>query len=139
MSFEESLKSVSLDADSSLAGYTGVAGQPGGASPHYGKALFRFVKVTGAKQVGRVDANTDRCVGVCQNKPQEVGSPATVAISGITNILSGAAIAAGRPITSDSQGRAVDATGVNGAVVYGESVDAVAGAGHLIPVLLKVS
>lgn len=138
MSFEESLKSISLDADASLAGYTGVSGMPGAADPHYGKALFRFVKVTAALTVGRVSANTDRAVGVCQNKPQTVGAPVTVAFGGVSNLIAGAAVPAGRPITSDSQGRAVDASGVAGAVVYGESLDAAAGAGHLLPVLLKV-
>ena len=36
MSYEESLRSVSFNADSSLAVYTGVPNQPGSAKPHYG-------------------------------------------------------------------------------------------------------
>lgn len=136
MAYEEILKSISLDADASLAGYTGVSGTPGAADPHYGKAMFRFVKITGVNKVGRVSANTDAVIGVCQNKPQVEGQAATVAIFGVSMMIAGGAITAGDAITSDGEGRAVDAAG--GGDVFGVALGEAAAAGHLLPVLLQV-
>ena len=51
MSYEESLRSVSFDADASIGIYTGPPGLPGSPSPH-GAKQYHFVKVTGANQVG---------------------------------------------------------------------------------------
>lgn len=109
MAYEESLRSISLNADASLATYTGVPGQPGSADPNYGK-IYRFVKVTGANQVGLVTSVNDTAIGVIQNKPQVTGQSATVAIRGVSNLTSGAAIAAGAKLTTDSTGRATTAT-----------------------------
>src|SRR4051812_17837649 len=139
MSYDETLKSVSLDADSSLAGYTGISGQPGAADPNYGKALFRFVKLTAAHTVGRAAANTDVVIGVCQNKPQVVGQAATVAIFGITNVIAGAAVPAMSKVTADSQGRGIVDPATGGSKTYGIAIEAAAGAGHLFPVLLRLN
>ena len=76
MAYEESLRSITLNADSSLGIYTGVPGQPGSPDPHGGKQ-YHFVKVTGVHQVGLADA-TAAVVGVLQNKPQGTGQAATV-------------------------------------------------------------
>ena len=62
MAYEESLRSITLNADSSLGIYTGVPGQPGSPDPHGGKQ-YHFVKVTGVHQVGLADA-TANVVGV---------------------------------------------------------------------------
>lgn len=138
MAYEETLTSISLDADASLAAQTGVAGTPGAASPHAGPALFRFVKLTGAHRCGRAAAGTDDVVGVCQNKPQVVGGATTVAIAGVTMMTAGAAIAATDKISSDAQGRAVPLAGAGaGAVQFGVAIDAAAAAGHLFPMLIK--
>lgn len=139
MAYEESLKSISLDADASLAAQTGISGTPGAANPHYGPALFRFVKVTGAHRCGRAAAQTDDVIGVCQNKPQVVGGATTVAFSGVTMMMAGAAVAAADKISSDNQGRGVPLGGAGaGALQYGVAVDAAAAAGHLFPMLIKV-
>ena len=130
MSYEESLKSISLDADASLGIYTGVPGQPGSASPNSGKQ-YTFVKITGAHQVGLCTAATQRAVGILQNKPQRPGAAATVGIFGVSNITAGGVIAAGDLVASDASGRAVtDAT--NG---KWQALAPAAGAGELIPVL----
>lgn len=130
MSYEESLKSISLDADASLGIYTGVPGQPGSAVPNSGRQ-YRFVKITGAHQVGLCTAATDRSVGIMQNKPQRPGAAATVGIFGVSNVTAGGAIPAGSLVAPDAQGRAVvDAT--NG---KWQAIGIAAGAGELIPVL----
>jgi len=107
MAYEETLKSVSLDADSSIAIYTGISGQPGAASPNSGKQ-FHWVKVTGAHQVGLAVAAANEIVaGVLQNKPQVVGEAATVAIFGISMCEAGGTVAAGAGAKVDNTGRVV--------------------------------
>ena len=136
MSYEESLRSISLDADASLAVYTGVPGIPGSTDPNYG-LMYRFVKVTGSHTVGLTTADTDIAIGVMQNKPQVTGQAATVAIRGVSNVISGAAVAAGALVSTDSTGRGItfDGTGV----VYGVAIESCAGANQLVPVLLRVN
>jgi hypothetical protein len=46
-------------------------------------------------------------VGVLQNKPQRPGAAATVGFHGITNLMAGAAVAAGREVIPDATGRFV--------------------------------
>lgn len=137
MSYEESLRSVSLDADASLAAYTGVPGATGSADPNYGKQ-YRFVKVTGAHQVGLVDDPTDLAIGVMQNKPQVAGQAATVAIRGITNVISGGAVDAGDEVSADATGRGITADGVDD-LVYGIALAATTAENQLFPVLLRVN
>lgn len=133
MSFDESLRSVTLNADATLALYTGVPGQPGSPSPHGGK-IYRFVKVTGSVQVGIATAVAD-VIGVVQNKPQATGAAATVAISGISNVVVDTLpIAAGDNIAPTATGGAVKAT----AGSCGVALKSASTVGELIPVLLKV-
>jgi hypothetical protein len=112
MSYEESLRSISLDADASVGIYTGVPNQPGSAVPNYGK-MYCFVKVTGAHQVGLCTAATDVAVGILQNKPQRPGAAATVGFSGVSNLIAAGSISAGNLVASNNAGRAV-ADAVNG-------------------------
>lgn len=135
MSYEESLKSISLNADASLAVYTGVPGLPGAPGVNYGKQ-YRFVKVTGLHQVGLCTAATDEAIGVMQNKPQVTGQAATVAIFGVSNVMASAAITAGALVTADAEGRAVTTT--TAADVLGVALGDASGANVLVPVLLRV-
>ena len=138
MAYEESLRSISLDADSSLATYTGVPGLPGSADPNYAKQ-YSFVKVTGAHQVGLATANTDLVVGVLQNKPQVNGQAATVAIRGVSNVIVGTGgVTAGDKISSDSNGHAVTTPGTGSPIVLGIALNTAA-AGSMVPVLLRVN
>jgi len=134
MAYEESLRSISLDADASLAGYTGVPGTPGSAEPNYGKQ-YTFVKITGAHQVGLATAATDAVVGVLQNKPQRLGQAATVGIRGITNVIASAAINAGDLVTSTATGTAVQSA----TNTLGIAITSAAGPGQLLSVLLRVN
>jgi hypothetical protein len=133
MAYEESLKSISLNADSSLAVFTGVPSTPGSADPNYGKQ-YTFVKVTGAHQVGAVDGVDDPTVGVLQNKPQVEGQAATVGIFGVSNVIAGAAVVAGVNVQSDTSGRAIT---LAAGTAVGVALSAAAGAGELISVLLR--
>ena len=134
MAYEESLRSVSYDADATLAVWTSVPGQPGSASPHGGKQ-YHFVKITGAHTVGLADADDTTVVGVMQNKPQVTGQAATVAIAGITKVVADVALAAGDTVKVSADGQAAK-TGSGpsvGTVVLG------AGAGELASVQLTLS
>lgn len=131
MSYEEHLKSISLNADATLGIYTGVPGQPGSAVPNSGMQ-YRFVKVTGAHQVGLATAAGDVVIGVMQNKPQKPGQAATVGFTGVTNVIAGAAISAGASLVSDANGRAVPvgATPSGGKKLI--AIGIAAGAGELV-------
>ena len=134
MAFEEIVHSISLAADSSIAKYTGVPGQPGSAQPNSG-FQYRFVKVTGKTQCGLCTAAGDPAIGILQSKPQMEGQAATVALGGVSFAQAGAAVAAGDLVTSDATGQAVKAT--DAATARGVALTASANAGELISVLLK--
>ncbi|CAB4194564.1 hypothetical protein UFOVP1264_19 [uncultured Caudovirales phage] len=145
MAFEEGLKSITLNADSSIGSYTGVPGLPGSADPNNGKQ-YCFVKVTGAKTAGLAVLATDNVIGVLQNKPQKTGAAATVGIFGVSFVVTGAGvsstnIAAGDKVVSDTAGAAVKWTADSSytttpKVVCGVALAASSVAGELIPVLL---
>ena len=137
MAYEESLRSITLNADSSLAVYTGVPNQPGSASPNGGKQ-YHFVKVTGAHQVGIADGNDTTIIGVMQNKPQNTGNAATVAIRGVSKVVSDKAIAAGALVYCSADGQATDSSAGGGSIV-GVALSTTANAGELVSVLLATS
>ena len=139
MAYDEVLDCISLNADSSLAGYTGISGTPGAASPNYGKAQYRFVKLVGARACGRATTGTGetaKIIGVCQSKPTVVGQESTIAIRGISQVLAGAAFAAGTLVTVDSTGRAV--TTVAAGDVVGIAIEASTQADAVTSVLLRL-
>jgi hypothetical protein len=133
MAYEESLRSITLNADSSLGIYTGVPGQPGSPDPHGGKQ-YHFVKVTGVHQVGLADA-TNAIVGVMQNKPQGSGQAATVAIAGVSKVVSDVAVTAGAAIKVSADGQAA-ITGTGPTV--GIALSTTANPGELVNVLLTI-
>lgn len=133
MAYEESLRSITLNADSSLGIYTGVPGQPGSPDPHGGKQ-YHFVKVTGVHQVG-IAAATGSVVGVLQNKPQGAGHAATVGFHGVSKVVSDVPLTAGDPIYSSADGQAAK-TGTG--PVVGVALSTTANAGELVNVLLTI-
>ena len=138
MAYEEILKSITLDADSSLAVWTSVPGQPGSADPNGGKQYY-FVKVTGSNTCGLADGDANEIVvGVLQNKPQVTGAAATVAISGVSLVTAGGNVNAAAAVKNDGTGKAVAATlPADAALVLGIALKSGA-SGELIPVLLTV-
>lgn len=133
MSYSETQKRISLDADASIGIYTGISGMPGSASPNYGKQ-FCFVKVTGSHQAGLGTAATDAVVGVLQNKPQHVGNASEVAISGVSLIQVGTGgLNPGDRVTSDANGKGI--TAASGTAAFGIAIEAGV-AGAVTPVLL---
>jgi len=95
---------------------------------------FKFVKVTATNAVNICTAGTDFAIGVLQNKPLS-GVAAEVETQGTTKVVAGAAVAAGMGVMPDASGRAVTATATN--KVQGISLEAAAGAGEIITVLLR--
>jgi hypothetical protein len=137
--YDESIRSITLDADASLAVYTGVPGLPGSANPNNGKQ-YCFVKVTGAHQCGLADGDANEIViGVLQNKPQVTGAACTVALRGVSLVEAGDTVTAGQAIKVETTtGNGVAATlPADAALVVGVAVGGAA-AGQLMPVLLKV-
>lgn len=132
--YEETLRNISLDADASIAQYTGISGMPGSASPNYGHQ-FSWVKVTGDHTAGLcTQAANEVPLGVLQNKPQKLGTAATVAIAGVSNIIAGTGgFAAGGRVKPDANGHAVAAA--TGDLSYGVAI-AAAVAGSVGPVFL---
>jgi Uncharacterized conserved protein (DUF2190) len=134
MAYEETLKSFTLNADSSIGIYTGVPGVPGSTQPNNGHQ-YKFIKITGAHQCGLLAAVTEKAVGVLQNKPQGVGHAATVGFFGISKVRAAKAIAAGAPVYSTAAGLATDAS-AGGALQQGIAILAAGAADDLLPVLL---
>jgi len=133
MAYEESLRSITLNADATIGIYTGVPGQPGSADPHGGKQ-YHFVKVTGVHQCGLGDG-TGPCIGVLQNKPQGVGQAATVGYHGVSKVVSDAPITAGAKIQVSADGQA---TSAGATAIVGIARSTTANAGELVNVLLTV-
>jgi hypothetical protein len=107
MAYEELLREITLEADSSIAVYTGPPGVTGSANPNGGHQ-YKFVKVTGARTAGlAVAAANERVIGVLQNKPQNTGEAATVAVDGVSKVLAGGAITAGSGVKVNASGLAV--------------------------------
>lgn len=108
MAYEELLRSITLEADSSIAVYTGPPGVTGSASPNGGKQYY-FVKATGARTAGLATAAAnERVLGVLQNKPQYTGEAATVAVDGVSKVEAGGSITAGTGVkVQTTTGKAV--------------------------------
>jgi hypothetical protein len=142
MAYEEAIRSITLKANSTVAAFTGVPGQPGSADPNGGKQYY-FVKATStAGTCGLADATANELVlGVLQNKPQYDTQAATVAIRGVSKVVAGTGgVAAGDAIKVDGT---IDGTGVtatlpaDAALVVGIALGA-ASAGALFPCLLRI-
>ena len=134
MAYEESLRSITLNADASLGIYTGVPGQPGSPDPH-GAKQYHFVKVTGVHQVGLAGAADTSVVGVLQNKPQGTGHAATVGYHGVSKVVSDVAITAGDAIKVSADGQAAKA---GAGPTVGIALNTTANPGELVSVLLLI-
>ena len=117
MSSMENLQTISLDAAADLSA-----------------KQYTFVKASGVNGVAANVLATTLSIGILQNEPPS-GSPATVAIAGVSKVLAGAAVTAGDQVMSDTSGRAITATG-SGAYVLGVALETAANANEVIRVLI---
>jgi hypothetical protein len=135
MAYDETQRRISLDSDASIGIRTGPPGMPGSLDPNGGKQYY-FVKVTGEHLAGLVSAAGGASIGVLQNKPQNVGEAASIAISGVSYVVAGATLVGGDPVMSGADGRANKWVTTNtqvGTCILG------AGAGQLAAVLLQMN
>lgn len=141
--YDESLRTITLNAAASLAVFTGAPGTPGAANGvNVAGNQYRAVVVSGARQAGRADANTanGKVVGILQTKPQNPGDAATIGFSGVSRVKVSTNISAGQVVyaNTDGTGANVGANigGVN--VVLGIALDTSTVNGSLVPVLLQL-
>lgn len=138
MAYEEAVRSISLNADNSVAVLTGVPGTPGMPTGTASAGnQYKAVKVTGAHQVGLASAVTDSIVGILQNKPQNAGNAATVAIRGVSKVRVSTTVTAGNPVYLAADGRG-SSTQATGAIKLGVALDTATAADTLVPVLLQL-
>jgi hypothetical protein len=138
VAYEESVRSITLNADATLAVYTGVPGAPGSPNDNAGKQ-YRGVKVTGVHQVGVASAATDAVVGIVQNKPQATGHAATVAIRGVSKVRMATTITAGAVVYLAADGRGTSAGTPGTTTELGLALTTGSAADELVPVLLRVN
>jgi len=116
MAYEQNLHNVGVPASADLS-----------ASQY----CLVVVNANGQLALPAAQAVTD---GVLQDKPNGQGVEGEVAILGVTKLVTGAAVAAGDPLTPNASGQAV--TAAAGQFVRARALAASAGAGVIIPALL---
>ena len=140
-SYDESVRSITLNADSTLAIATGAPGLPGSLT---GNAVagnqYRAIVVSGARQAGLANASASPA-GVLQTKPQAAGNAATIAIGGVSKVKVSTNIVAGATVFCNTDGTGANVSANVGGVtaVLGIALDTSTVAGALVPVLLKLS
>lgn len=95
---------------------------------------YHFVYISAANTVNVAGANAKTC-GILQNKPDAANKAALVRIMGTSKLIAGEAIAAGKYITSKSDGHGEVADAAN-EHVGAYALEAAAAAGDEIEVLL---
>lgn len=137
-SYEESLRTITLNADSTLAVATGAPGVPGSATgANAAGNQYRAVMVTGVRQGGLANAVTSPVVGILQNKPQHAGDAATIGVRGISKVKASTNVTAGALVYLAADGTASNSN-ANSALALGVALDSTTTAGSLIPVLLRL-
>lgn len=133
MAYEESLRSITLTSDNTLAVRTGVSNAPGSPVDNAGNQ-YRFVTLKGEHLVGRAAA-ADVALGVLQNKPQVPSEAATVGIRGVSKVRVAGPIVAGRGVAVSADGRGTDAAPAG---APGIALSSATEADELISVLLRL-
>ena len=113
-------------------GITGVT-----ASANLTGSQFLFASIDGEKAVG-VAGNGVSADGVIQNKPDAWQAFALAMAGDTSNVLAGAAVAAGDEVMSNASGEGITLAG-SGSVSQGKCLTAVANAGELMTVQLSTS
>ncbi len=118
MSYEEALKTISVEASTDLS-----------ANQYY------MVDVDANGQLVLAGAGT-KMIGVLQDKPAATGRVGAVGIDGVSKVSASAAIAAGARVASTAGGQAV--TAVSGNYSLGEAMEAATAAGDIIAVKIDI-
>lgn len=136
-SYDESLRSITLNADSTLAVFTGAPGLPGSANgANVAGNQYRAVVISGARQGGLSNANNGRVVGILQNKPQAAGNAATVGFSGVSKVMTATNINAGQLVYAEAAGKGSNSNASG--LLIGTALETSTVAGSLVPVLLQL-
>lgn len=116
MGYNESLKTISV-----------------GANGDQSSNQYKFVAM-GASGFALQSTNGGVCLGVLLDKPAATGRPGRIAISGVVQVLAGAAIAKGAKVQSNSSGLAV--TAAYSGYIMGEAMQAATASGDRISIKL---
>lgn len=136
--YDESLRSITLNADATLAKFTGAPGLPGSATgANVAGNQYRAVVVTGARQAGLSNANNGKIVGILQTKPQAAGNAATVGFSGVSKVMTATNITAGQLVYAEATGKGSNSNASG--LLIGTALETSTVAGSLVPVLLMLS
>ena len=94
---------------------------------------FKFVNIsaTGAALITTAGGIVD---GVLQDKPSALNRAASVAYSGVSKVMAGAAVTQGARVMSNATGKAITATATNN--ISGTALEAASADGNIIAVLL---
>jgi hypothetical protein len=118
MAYEESLKSVSFEANADLSSHQ-----------------YKFVQLNSSRKLILNVTDGAMCIGVLQDKPAASGRVGAVAVEGVTKVVANGIIAVGAPVSSTNAGLAQ--TAGTGDVILGTAVTASSGANQVISVLLE--
>lgn len=98
---------------------------------------YLFVDVNSDGQVAVEKSAGAAVVGVLQDKPSAQGRPACVMLSGVSQVVAGAAFAAGARVTVDTAGKAQEAT--SGQYIHGTALKAATAADDRVAILLQLN
>lgn len=100
---------------------------------------FYCMKVSAADTVTTITAAGTPVIGVLQNKPSASGEAATIAISGVTKVVAGAAVAAGALVKALANGKVDDAATAATVDASGSSATAPSTGAHIIGIALDAA
>lgn len=102
---------------------------------------FRIVRFSAANICVLAAAATDLSIGICGDVSPLAGERFDAVLTGIAYVEAGAAFALGARLTSDAQGRAINAAPAAGSNVQiiAVALEAAVAAGDVVPVLISQS
>lgn len=102
---------------------------------------FHFVQIDDTINPGTailaLTAGQKGVVGVLQDKPAASGDPCLIVGGGVTKVVTGSAVTAGKPLYSDSTGRAITASVSASYYIVGRALEAAAAAGTIISMVFQ--
>jgi hypothetical protein len=118
MSYEESLKCISLPASADLSA-----------------SQYKLVDVASDGEIAIITSKGAKFAGVLQDAPDAVGRVGAVGIDGVTKVRAGAAVTAGANVIGDATARVI-ATDATDQFVLGLALETATAADDVIAVLI---